>query len=54
MFDGVPEHWNDEPRPANDDPHELTPLTVLFHFIVILACASILTFYATRVLLLLL
>lgn len=22
MFDGVPEHWNEESRPGNDDSHE--------------------------------
>ena len=49
MFDGIPEHWDEGPRRANDDSYApLSPIVFLL-YIVILTGASLLTFYAARV-----
>jgi hypothetical protein len=50
MFDGIPEHWKEEPWPANDDSNEPVSPIVVFLYIVIFAGVSFLTFYAARVL----
>jgi hypothetical protein len=49
MFDGIPEHWKEEPWPANDDSNEPVLPIVVFLYLVIFAGASLLTFYAARV-----
>lgn len=35
MFDGIPEHWKEEPWPANDDSNVPVPPIVVFLYIVI-------------------
>jgi hypothetical protein len=49
MFDGIPEHWKEEPWPANNDSNEPVPPIVVFLYVVIFAGVSLLTFYAARV-----